>query len=483
MPARRRTSLSNGVSAWLVARVRCGAYASRLVVAGGALASFCAPLAHANSDEPRAAVAVELPARPVFVEETFRIVFRIDVDEALTTPDWPQLFTDRLDAPVQLDAPWLDAPPFGRALANRGAPPAQPCTFALEHGPTVGERVGWVEREGRRALELTYARTFVAEHAGRFALLGPRLRFATATQLERDVFGAPVAVDTRFVAVEGRAVELEVRALPEEGRPASFGGAIGSFTLTADAAPRELAVNEELALTVSIRGAGNLATFAAPRLGDASDWHVLGVLDEPTDGARTLRYSLRPKSSAPTRAPRVEFAYFDPDASAYRTLAAPELAIRVTPPASERASDGPSDPPRPRSRVIWSSGIIIAIVLLAIGRRRRRQRALERPERAREALARFERELAQPAADVERAWTAFLADELGLAPSAVSTHDVAERLRDAGATAELAAGAERALHAEVGARFGGSAPERELQDLVELARSLDRALAAAPRRA
>ncbi|MBI5433001.1 MAG: BatD family protein, partial [Planctomycetes bacterium] len=430
-----------------------------------------------------AEVELDAPARASYVGEVVLLRVEFAVDEALTQPGWPQLFAQPLDVPVQLDAAWLDAPPFGRALAEAVLESTNSASFATAHGLSRALRLGEETRGARRFQRFAYSRSVVAERAGRFELEAPRLRFATAARVERDVFDSDVAVDTRFVGVDGSPRQFEVRALPEAGRPAGFDGAIGRFELRAEFAPRELRVGEPLALTLFVSGTGDLASLAAPRIADSSAWHLLGVLEETTGTTRAYRYELRALTAGESPGPRVEFAYFDPDVASYRTLASPSFTVRV----AERATSesGTVGEPVPERRALWLVGLAVVsvalvIVIVIVRRGGARGRRGERAAREHAALATLERGLARPAADVEAEWTAFLAAVLGVASNAVSSHDLADRLARAGAPPELAERAARTLGDFVGARFGGAAPRTTHQELVALASELQSELSRPP---
>ncbi len=49
---------------------------------------------------------------------------------------------------------------------------------------------------------------------------------------------------------------FEVKALPEEGRPADFSGALGKFTLEAELSPEELMAGDIAKLTLTLKGKG-----------------------------------------------------------------------------------------------------------------------------------------------------------------------------------------------------------------------------------
>ncbi|MCE9593272.1 MAG: hypothetical protein K8S98_03665 [Planctomycetes bacterium] len=482
------------------------AAATRFVRAGallGLVVGLGATAATALSAEDLARVSVEPSAKVVWVGERFELDVKITINDELRRDGWPQLFAQKLDVPVQLEAPWIDAPHFGRVLPWASDPDTSDSielSFAREAGPAL---VVWASGtsicgrddagEPQSWSLLTYRREFVAERSGHFTLAAPRVRYATTASVEHDVFNDPVAVDTRFVTVEGKSVELEVRALPEAGRPASFSGAIGTFEISTEATRRELAVGDELELVLTIKGDRELDALAAPRLAESTGWHLLGVLADTTVAPveslerapdrspprRVFRYHLQATSTSVSRTPAIEFSYFAPGEGAYHTLTSETIALRV---AAREAPTEPDEDAREVPRPIhWVSGVGALVVLCAtifVWRARRREPVDPRPDRARGALAKLKSALEQRGANPETAFTTFVADQLDIATSAVSGHDLARRLRDAGASPELAERAARTLDVHVAARFGGAAPEVERTQLLALAAELDAALRA-----
>lgn len=81
--------------------------------------------------------------------------------------------------------------------------------------------------------------------------------FGTSVSLE-EVNDGPVLSDP---------IEFRVKPLPTEGRPADFSGAVGSaYTLVADLQKRDVSVGEPFTLSIRIRGSGNIAAIAEPKL-------------------------------------------------------------------------------------------------------------------------------------------------------------------------------------------------------------------------
>lgn len=204
------------------------------------------------------------------------------------------------------------------------------------------KRVRRADRHGKETdyWEYTLARTFVPKSVGEFG-------FGPATLKGRFATG-PVAPDSEqfnleeIFAVAPRLV-VTVRGVPEEGRPAEFTGAIGSFRFEADLTPRKAKVGDPMTLTLTLAGKGLLDTAGAPDLERvpqvAERFRVYDATEETKGDAREFTYSIRPKSVEVTEFPAVPIAYFDVNKEAYVTEYSRPIPIEVTAADQVRAGE------------------------------------------------------------------------------------------------------------------------------------------------
>ena len=141
-------------------------------------------------------------------------------------------------------------------------------------------------------------------------------------------FGAPVDM----VDLPADPVTLTIRPLPTENRPADFSGAVGTFRFTADVRPRELAAGEPLTVALTLTGDGNLDAARPPAYSDTPAYKAY----EPKLAATSPTHKqydqvVIPRTDALLELPALSFAYFDPDASAYRTLTVGPFPLTVHP--------------------------------------------------------------------------------------------------------------------------------------------------------
>lgn len=453
---------------------------------------------HDVTDEGQAFIELQTDRDAYFVHEPIRLRLRFGFERAFLETSLIQLFQRRVDVPAQVQAPWLGGLPGARAVERRDEPAGTPGTGARASFALNERLADAVLNEKRRGDERSFTvleleQTFLPTEPGTLELPAPVLRFAYATRFEDDLLRGRVAVDRRDAVVRGRGLTLTITPLPEEGRPPDFGGAVGRFSVRAEAEPRELELGASLKLALVVEGDGDLEGFAPPRLEELAGFRVGGMLEERSATRRTLTYDLTPLHTTVAEVPAIAFTAFDPGPPAgYRTVTTAPIPIavrpRVEPAAAVSGATGDDGSQTSDGLSGLTTGVIVAALLvpfaLALGlrawlRARERSRADRERARIRAATAAYLAQVQAPRAETERALTEFLAAILRCPPSKVDPKDLSERLNTVGGP-RLAAPAARAaalledLRAE---RFaGGSArPSRdaEARELVlELAATL-----------
>src|SRR5207302_5896153 len=139
---------------------------------------------------------------------------------------------------------------------------------------------------GRSYIVYSYKSAVSAARAGNFQLgpietkavvLAPR-RGSGARRMPFDPFAGddpfadpffsdPFSVlgERREVTVKSETIPLEVKPLPA-GAPPTFAGAVGNFSMTADANPKRVQVGDPVTVKVEIAGGGTFARVCAPGL-------------------------------------------------------------------------------------------------------------------------------------------------------------------------------------------------------------------------
>ena len=437
-----------------------------------------APVGPARAEDApahdRAFVEVAVPRTTYFVGEPVRLTLRFGYDAEYFRMHVIPVFRRALDVPVRIEAPWTSGisgtlDPAGDVVAEE--PNAQRLTLVVNDYAIAAPRVADVVRDGRAFTVLEIERRFVPRRAGDIALSAPVLRYAYTSRFDDDLVHGRVPTDRNDAVIAGTPRVVTIRALPADGRPADFGGAIGRFTVQAEVARPDVTAGESLSLSLRIAGDGNLGAFDPPRLDALPGFHVYGMLDDRGRTIRTVTYDIAPLSDSVREVPSIAFDYFDttPPGTyrSERTKPIP-IAVRSRDGSSSTPTEPPPVPPPATPRSAFSVVLTIVEVALTAAllfamwrsiRRRAGAKARVEPttERGRVAAAEFRAQTAAPGADVSGALAAYLAARLDCAPAAVIAPDLAARLVAAGVPAALAARTAELIERAVAARYGGAA--------------------------
>lgn len=142
------------------------------------------------------------------------------------------------------------------------------------------------------------------------------------------------SVTTVRKKISSRAVKVNVSALPA-GAPASFGGGVGKFSMTAKMNKDSLKTHEAASLVITVSGKGNISLIQAPKVKFPADMEVYDTkVSDRIDksgysGSKTFEYPFIPRSWGEFVIPSVNYSYYDVDAGKYVTLHTDSLAIHV----------------------------------------------------------------------------------------------------------------------------------------------------------
>lgn len=163
----------------------------------------------------------------------------------------------------------------------------------------------------------------------------------------RDVFGRMLLAEGNKKVSAG-AKTINVRALPEKGKPDDFTGAVGSFDFKVTPSKTDLKNGESLDLLVSVTGKGNMKLFSLPKpvVPNALEMYD-PVHDENVNtslagmsGKMSDSYTIVPQYKGNYPVKPLRFSYFDLGSGTYKTIVSPEIMINVlSGPTDTRAAD------------------------------------------------------------------------------------------------------------------------------------------------
>lgn len=132
------------------------------------------------------------------------------------------------------------------------------------------------------------------------------------------------------------AVKVKVNPLPA-GQPASFGGGVGNFGISARLTTDNLKTHDAASLIITVSGRGNVALLEEPKVNFPPDFEIYDTkTTENTDksnggtsGSKSFEYPFIPRSHGDFTIEPVEYSYYDVNAGKYVTLRTEPLHVKV----------------------------------------------------------------------------------------------------------------------------------------------------------
>jgi hypothetical protein len=164
----------------------------------------------------------------------------------------------------------------------------------------------------------------------------------------RDIFGGRLMTQVHKTVSAGNRT-IDVKPLPEKGKPSDFTGAVGDFNFNLKTSKTELKASESLQAKLEISGKGNLKLFELPKLTVPSSLEVYepekdDKIRTTLDGMQCSRiesYTIVPQFKGKYPIPSISFSYFDLKTESYKRLYSDEIVIDVLEgPSNNNDSDG-----------------------------------------------------------------------------------------------------------------------------------------------
>ena len=158
----------------------------------------------------------------------------------------------------------------------------------------------------------------------------------------RDIFGqVQIVEDSKIVSAGNKT--LNVKPLPETGKPENFTGASGKFDFTVVPSKTSLKHGESLTLVVKAEGTGNLKLFSLPKpevptaleMFDPEHNQNITTPLSGDQGSISDKYTIVPQFKGKYPIKPISFSYFDFDSKSYKTITSKEIMIDVI--------DGPTE--------------------------------------------------------------------------------------------------------------------------------------------
>lgn len=259
-------------------------------------------------------------ARPRFVSGRDEVMLRA----------WLEPDTVYVGEQVLLNAEAL----FPRDLRRRQSRPASyeaptPANFWIQDLPDAIS-TGIRSVNGTMYETQTFRRVYFPLTAGTHTIPPARLVY----EIRRGFLYAP---ESRELVSDS--LHVVVRPLPETGRPASFTGAVGRYTMAARLEPERVGQGEAATLTIEIRGVGNVKALPPPGLPELGGFEVFSPTEESRiensedeiGGTKRFLWVLIPQQSGRLEVPPINYGFFDPVKREYRVVRSDPLELSVLP--------------------------------------------------------------------------------------------------------------------------------------------------------
>jgi hypothetical protein len=212
------------------------------------------------------------------------------------------------------------------------------------------------------------------------------------------------------VTLNTKPVSITIKPLPEENKPANYNGAVGSFSIQASLANRNISAQDEATLHVVIRGKGNLPVINAPQVAWPSGMDAfeptakedINKTVAPMAGSKSFDFVFTPRDPGHYTIPAINFPYFDPASQSYKMAGTEPLDFQVMATVKRKAPAATTARPSAaqgdnqlkkliRDHLEWIFAVLIlSFLAIYLWRQNRRLRKTEQEQK--EAAAKKEAE-------------------------------------------------------------------------------------------
>jgi hypothetical protein len=138
----------------------------------------------------------------------------------------------------------------------------------------------------------------------------------------------PDAMVTQTVTLSSKPITINVKPLPEAGKPEGFKGAVGNFTIQSSLQKNSFSTDETGKLIITITGSGNMHLLTLPDIAWPLNFEVFDTkLTDNTDnktvpisGSKTFEIPFSVSKEGNYSIPIINFSFFDPASNSYKIV-------------------------------------------------------------------------------------------------------------------------------------------------------------------
>lgn len=280
-------------------------------------------------DDPDMEIAIELPETPIYVGQRVPVTVRWAMSAEFHEIQYAFRKLE-IRSPVFDQFELLESPPRTRTQL----------TIATASGDVALDAEQSTERrDGKEYVVLSAQATMIAQSVGTHSGLAITCRTERGFRWrQQGFFGGVQPTERRPALASGRVSDFSVKPLPLDGRPASFGGAVGrGYGIEVSANRTVVRVGDPISLTLTLTGEG-LEKMGLPDL--AADGGLspeqFQLPSEPPAGnlddrMKQFKLSVRVKDETVDQIPAIAYSWFDPGEERYVTVRSKPIALQVMP--------------------------------------------------------------------------------------------------------------------------------------------------------
>ncbi len=253
-------------------------------------------------------LVAEISKANPYLNEAITVVYKLYVSPRISVSNWREL-----DSPKYSDF-WSQAIDMKQLKIENGEYNGEPYRYVI-----LRKTVLYPQKTGKLNIEPLTLTVSVDVPTNRRDFFGGRL-YSTVN---------------KTVAAGNRTIN--VKPLPEAGKPDDFTGAVGTFDFKVSTNKNELDATESLDAKVLVSGTGNLKLFDLPKLNvpngleQYEPQHSEKVRTNLTGMAGNISdvYTLVPQYKGKYPIPPISFSYFDLKTESYKRITSNEIVINV----------------------------------------------------------------------------------------------------------------------------------------------------------
>lgn len=189
-----------------------------------------------------------------------------------------------------------------------------------------------VKHNGNDCVEVSFNKILIAQTTGKIDLDSISLLCRINVSTSRFSFNS----QHKSFGTSTEQLQLDVKPLPDDDRPAGFYGLVGDYTIFSQASPVDVKVGDPITLKISVSG-DYLKPVKLPELATIEQFAENFIIStdqlnqEIVDNQKVFTLTIRAKKDLIEQIPPIPLHYFDVNKNTYATALSDAIAINVSP--------------------------------------------------------------------------------------------------------------------------------------------------------